>query len=73
MDVTKPCKFTGFGAMDVTKPYKVIGFGAILAASLVWTDREPLRTGPSRAVGDDCRFVLPESAKSTLFFVFLGT
>jgi hypothetical protein len=21
MDVTKPCKFIGFGAMDVTKPY----------------------------------------------------
>jgi hypothetical protein len=29
MDVTKPCKFTGFGAMDVTKPYKFIGFGAM--------------------------------------------
>ncbi len=28
MDVTKPYKFTGFGAMDVTKPYKFIGFGA---------------------------------------------
>ncbi len=27
MDVTKPCKFTWFGAMDVTKPYKFIGFG----------------------------------------------
>jgi hypothetical protein len=28
MDVTKPYKFIGFGAMDVTKPYKFIGFGA---------------------------------------------
>ena len=27
MDVTKPFKFIGFGAMDVTKPYKFIGFG----------------------------------------------
>ncbi len=29
MDVTKPCKFTEFGAMDVTKPYKFTGFGAM--------------------------------------------
>ncbi len=29
MDVTKPYKFIGFGAIDVTKPYKFIGFGAI--------------------------------------------
>jgi hypothetical protein len=29
MDVTKPCKFLGFGAMDVTKPYKFLGFGAM--------------------------------------------
>ncbi len=29
MDVTKPYKFIGIGAMDVTKPYKFIGFGAI--------------------------------------------
>ncbi len=29
MDVTKPYKFIGLGAMDVTKPYKVIGFGAM--------------------------------------------
>ena len=29
MDVTKPCGFTGFGAMDVTKPYRFIGFGAM--------------------------------------------
>ncbi len=29
MDVTKPYKFIGFGAMDVTKPYKFIGFGDI--------------------------------------------
>ncbi len=28
MDVTKPYKFTGFGAMDVAKPYEFIGFGA---------------------------------------------
>ncbi len=27
MDVTKPYKLIGFGAMDVTKPYKFIGFG----------------------------------------------
>ena len=29
MEVTKPYKFMGFGAMDVTKPYKFIGFGAM--------------------------------------------
>jgi hypothetical protein len=29
MDVTKPCKFIGSGAMDVTKPYKCIDFGAM--------------------------------------------
>ena len=29
MDVTKPYKSIGFGAMDVTKPYKFIGFGAM--------------------------------------------
>ncbi len=29
MDVTKPYKIIGFGAMDVTKPYKIIGFGAM--------------------------------------------
>jgi len=29
MDVTKPFKFIGFGAMDVTKPYTFIGFGAM--------------------------------------------
>jgi hypothetical protein len=28
MDVTKPYKFMGFGAMDATKPYEFIGFGA---------------------------------------------
>ncbi len=28
MDVTKPYKFTGFGAMDVTKPYKFKGSSA---------------------------------------------
>ncbi len=27
--VTKPFKFTGFGAIKVTKPYKFIGFGPI--------------------------------------------
>jgi hypothetical protein len=31
MDVTKPYKFIGFGAMDVTKPCKFIGFGAMHA------------------------------------------
>ncbi len=29
MDVTKPYKFIGFGAMDVTKLYEFIGFGAM--------------------------------------------
>ncbi len=29
MDVTKPPKFIGFGAMDVTKPHKFMGFGAM--------------------------------------------
>ncbi len=29
MDVAKPYKFIGFGAMYVTKPCKLIGFGAI--------------------------------------------
>ncbi len=29
MDVTKPNKFIRFGAMDVTKPYKFIGFGVV--------------------------------------------
>jgi hypothetical protein len=29
MDVTKPHKFIGFGAMAVTKPYEFIGFGAM--------------------------------------------
>ena len=28
MEVTKPYKFIGFGAMEVTKPYRFIGFGA---------------------------------------------
>ncbi len=28
MDVTKPYKFIGVGAMEATKPYKFIGFGA---------------------------------------------
>jgi hypothetical protein len=31
MDVSKPYKFIGFGAMDVSKPYKFIGFGAMVA------------------------------------------
>ncbi len=34
MDVTKPYKFTGFGAMDVTKPYKFTGFGAMDAKDI---------------------------------------
>ncbi len=29
MDVTKPYKFIGFGAMDVTKSYEFIGLGAV--------------------------------------------
>ncbi len=32
MEVTKPYKFIGFGAMEVTKPYKFIRFGAAKAA-----------------------------------------
>ncbi len=32
MDVTKPYKFMGFGAMDATKPYEFIGFGATAEA-----------------------------------------
>jgi hypothetical protein len=36
MDVTKPCEFTGFGAMDVTKPYEFIGFGAALAICTIY-------------------------------------
>ncbi len=28
MEVTKPYKFIGFGAMEVTNAYKFIGFGA---------------------------------------------
>ncbi len=31
MEVTKPYKFIGFGAMEVTKPYKFIGFGVMEA------------------------------------------
>jgi hypothetical protein len=33
MDVSKPCKFIGFGAMDVSKPSKFIGFGAMDVAT----------------------------------------
>ncbi len=29
MNVTKPYKYIGFGAMDVTTPYKFIGLGAM--------------------------------------------
>ncbi len=35
MDVTKPYKFIGFGAMGVTKPYEFIGFGTRIRTS-VW-------------------------------------
>jgi hypothetical protein len=34
MDVTKPYKFIGFGAMEVTKPYIFIGFGAMEVTKL---------------------------------------
>ncbi len=34
MDVTKPYKFIGFGAMDVTKPYKFIGILVSMAGQL---------------------------------------
>ena len=43
MDVTKPYKFIGFGAMDVTKPYRFIGFGALEASS---KGPEPLSEEP---------------------------
>ena len=45
MDVTKPHKFMGFGAMYVSKPYKFIGFGAmdgIHTGKLRGTKREKL-------------------------------
>ncbi len=29
VDVTKPCRFIGFGARCVTKPYEFIWFGAM--------------------------------------------
>ncbi len=29
IDVTKPYKLIGFGAINITKPYRFIGFGAI--------------------------------------------
>jgi hypothetical protein len=29
VDVTKPCRFIGFGAKCVTKPYELIGFCAM--------------------------------------------
>ncbi len=35
MDVTKPYKFIGFGAMDVTKPYEFIGFGPLYGSLVV--------------------------------------
>ncbi len=34
MDVTKPYKFIGLGAMYVTKPYNFIWFGGIYGPSL---------------------------------------
>ena len=41
MDVTKPYKFIGFGAMDVTKPYKFIRFG-----DLAWVESDDKRRAP---------------------------
>jgi hypothetical protein len=40
MEVTKPYKFIGFGAMDVTKPYNFIGFvvGVPDETPLSWAD-----------------------------------
>ncbi len=35
MEVTKPYKFIGYGAMQVTKPYKFIGFGAKLVLAVL--------------------------------------
>jgi hypothetical protein len=32
MDVTRPCEFIGFGAMNDTKPYEFVGLGSILGA-----------------------------------------
>jgi hypothetical protein len=37
MDVTKPYKFIGLGALNVTKPYKFIGFGALMWYAAVST------------------------------------
>ena len=46
MDVTKPYEFIRFGAMDVTKPHQIIGFGASYGPN------GPSRfTNPSRQVG----------------------
>ena len=51
MDVIKPCKFIGFGAMDVTKPYTFIGFGAmdvakpykLIGCVFLWQVHAPLQ------------------------------
>ena len=46
MDVTKPYKCIGFGAMDVTKPSKFIGLGELSKDST-----RPRRAGITRASG----------------------
>ncbi len=43
MDVTKPYKFIGFGALDVTKPYEFIGLGAM--------DNDPKARAPRETQG----------------------
>ncbi len=48
MDVTKPYKLIGFGAMDVTKPYKFIGFQKG-GADYKWFRIKP---GPYREIVD---------------------
>ncbi len=48
MDVTKPYRFIGFGAMAVTKPYKFTGFGAMDVTVGIWCIRPRLLGGRSR-------------------------
>ncbi len=48
MDVTKPYKFIGFGAMDVTKPYKFIGFGRSTDANVQDQEDEALQEDRGR-------------------------
>ncbi len=78
MDVTKPYKFTGFGAMDVTKPYEFIGFGAkdvtkpykcigqgLGKDSLRTSGRSTVRL-LGTLVGARCAWEQPEAVRTTL-------